>query len=228
VTYQVQSNIQLAAKNKTLAERVKTLGKAELRAEELDITLQTAGRNRTELEELLQITKNQCEDWEYKWKKCEQDKIEAKSVILRLEEDLIATRKSLSDSKKQAEIASKDSEQTIFHLNQRQKELENQWTKRLDEAEIQLEEQTTVIREQSRKMSASAGTINSFEEEIRRLNKKVEEKSRDTDAYEQRIRELEQQLAQQERKNKSLVEALEREVRERAVALHRAKDSLSS
>ena len=228
VTYQVQSNIQLAAKNKTLAERVKTLGKAELRAEELDITLQTAGRNRTQLEELLQITKNQCEDLEYKWKKCEQDNIEAKSVISRLEEDLIATRKSLSESKKQAEIASKDSEETIFHLNQRQKELENQWTKRLDDAEIQLEEQTTIIKEQSRKMSASAGTINALEEEIRRLKGKVEEKSRDTEAYEQRIRELELQLAQQERKNKGLVEALEREVRERAVALHRAKDSLSS
>jgi len=228
VTCQVQSNIQLAARNKTLAERVKVLGKAELRVEELEVDMESEGRLRKELEERLQNAENQCEDWEYQCRKCEQDKAEAKSVISRLEEDLKATRKSLSESKRQAETASKDSEAAIVHLNQRQKDLEIQWTLRLDEAEMQLEEQLGVIKEQSRKINTSAGTINALEEEIRQLKGKMEEKSRALQGCEARVRELELQLAQQERKNKGLVEALEREVRERATALRRAKDSLSS
>ena len=227
VTWQVQSNVSLAAKNKTFAEKIKNMQKIEIKAEELELNLEKEVKNSGNLAENVRFWKNKCEDLEYKLQKCEQDKSESKLIQTRLESDLFSLRKALKTAKEESEQVSKEHSEEVKVLNNRLEEVQRKWSRVVEVLEREIEEKDRTGEAQRREIEGLARRGNGLEEEVRELKGRGKQERLEREALEQKVKMMEVKLDKEREKNKRLVEALEVEVRARALALHRAQDTLA-
>ena len=228
IAWHSQNSVQLSTKNKGLADRLKDVSVVEQKLEDAQLALSTSEKAKRRLEDLLEAANARVTELEQALTRANKELAEAKTGLRRAEGELEVLQQTVTDEKRRGDHTAVEAEMAIEGLSRRQEELEQEWTARLSEQSMKIQTQEEVIRDLRNRLQQSTASNSRLEAEVTRLESKVTSLSRDLSDRNARVNSLEATVERQDVKNKALVEALEKEVKERASSLRRAKDVLAT
>ena len=225
--WRTQTSLSLSSDIEQLTKRAKQADILEMRLEELQHSLNTANLSKEKTQEMMDNSTRTAIDATKRAEISEKELNFARNEINRLENELFAAMKAKNEAQKVMERSTMKAEAAVQELTRRQEDLEMSWTLKThsESSKVEaVEREVDYLRTALRK-SVENGAENSAECEKQKA--KIIILQRENSEKSDRIAELESLLLRHESKNRSLLEALESEVKSRANVLSRTKAAVS-